>query len=185
MARHVRIDEGVKRGPRVPSPPMQHRPDGRFAGKLPADLDDQQIMHRIAAGERASDIAHELGVTPAALYIRYSGNQDYKLARKHGTGVRVDMAEKELEVASDPLSLARAREVHRSVAWRASVEHPDEYGQKQEVTVVHTVPDNVLAELVELRAELRVAPQLLQRSEEIINGDPARLVDDSGSESGS
>lgn len=115
---------------------MQHRPEnGRFVAKLPADLDDVEVINRIAQGERTSDIARELGVTPAALYTRYSGNESYREARKNGTAVRIDLAEKEIEVADDPLTLARAREVHRSVAWRASVEHPDAWGDKKHITI--------------------------------------------------
>ena len=163
---HVRIDEGQKR-PRKKTPaPMQHRPGtGRFAPKLPENLDDTAIFERIAAGERPSDIAKSLGVTPAALYIRYRGNAAYQQARYAGTGVRIDCAEAELEAAPDPLSLARAREVHRAVAWRASVEHPDAWGDKRHVTV-------------ELTGDL--GDKLRRAKERVIEGESSAVLPNGG-----
>lgn len=117
---------------------MQHRPEnGQFLAKLPDDLNDTAVLQRIADGVRVSTIAHELGVSPSALYQRYRGHPGYLPARLLGTAARLDCAEREVEVADDPLTLARAREVHRTVAWRASVEHPSEWGQHQHITVEH------------------------------------------------
>jgi len=158
---HVRIDEGITRERKAPAP-MAHRPGlGQFLAKLPADLDDSAIFERIAAGERPSDIAASLGVTPSALYHRYSGNPAYQAARKLGTAVRVDLAEKELQVADEPFTLARAREVHKAVAWRAAVEHPDVYGPKQEVTHVITGLSDRL-QRAEEREVHAVIPQIAQ-----------------------
>lgn len=152
---HVRIDEGVKRAERKPVQPMAHRPsNGQFLPKLPEDFDANGVLQRIANGERASDIAREMGVHPSALYHRFASDARYVQARKHGSAVRLDCAEREIETADSPLTLARAREVHRAVAWRASVEHPEAWGPKQEITHTHTIPDDVRQEIGRLREEL-------------------------------
>ena len=136
---HQRIDEGIKRGPRVDlTLPTTTLPANANSGKL-ADLDDQHTIERIANGERVTEIALGLGVDPSALYHRYEDNALYQAAKVIGTAVRLDQAEHGLEVAPDALSLARAREVWRSRQWRASVEHSDKWGQKQEVSVSVTV----------------------------------------------
>lgn len=122
---------------------MPRGDNGQFLPVLPQDINDADILRRIADGTRVSDIATELGVVPSALYHRYQGNKDYATARMLGTEARIDWAEKGIETAAQPLTLARAREAHRAVAWRASVEHPERWGQQRDVAKVPAVQINI------------------------------------------
>ena len=141
MAQHVRADEGLprKRTDKLPRVPYPKRPRG--SGKL-AHLDEpgaeEQILERIAAGTLMVDIANELQVTPQALSLRFAHRPEYLAARAIGHQTRIDDAEKLTESAGDALELARARDIWRARSWRASVEHPDKWGDKRFLTVEHT-----------------------------------------------
>lgn len=181
---HVRIDEGVKRGPRknktkrakttkaeitanTPATRPRDEETKRFLSILPADLDDAEIFRRLAAGERISQIAKEYGVTPEAFYMRYQGNQAYLQARENGTDSRLDKGEDEIDLSTDPFSLTRGRELFNAAFRRAQVEFPHRWGQKQEVTL--RVPE------VALRFGSRVihsaAPQLPHCTPEITDAE--------------
>lgn len=99
-----------------------------------AHIDDETILARLAAGEHASRIAHELGVHKSAIYHRYADRPDYQLARKHGTEVRIEESENEITTAADQFTLSRARERFRAVAWRAEREFPDRWGARTQIT---------------------------------------------------
>ena len=100
-----------------------------------ANVDDDVILSRLAAGELASHIAVELGVHKSAIYHRYEDRADYKQAREYGMQVRVEEADSAIATAPDVFTLSRARECFRAVSWRAEREFPHRWGQKQQVTV--------------------------------------------------
>lgn len=149
---------------------------GDRAGALAA-LDDEAVLARIQAGEHASKIAEELGVHKSALYHRYAGLPRYLQAREHGAEVRLEEAERQIEEAPDPFTLARARERFRAVAWRAEREFPARWGQKNHVTVEH-VGD--LGEKLR-RAKERVLPQDVEDAE-VVQCDAASIPLVSGPE---
>lgn len=118
---------------------------GARAGML-ADLDDEMVFDRLAAGEHATSIADELGVHPSAISHRYSGNERYMDARRSGSECRLTAAELAISEAITPFTLARAREVFRAVAWRCEREFPDKWASKQEVK--HTGPTGPMLTIV-------------------------------------
>ncbi len=142
MESHIRADEGLQRGQRqYQLSPLDHRRTDNQR-KLPADLDLDAIIARIASGELMSTIARELGVTPQALSARLQQrNQDYLAARESMHEARLDQAETWCEGSADALELARARDVWRARSWRASVEVPARWGDKRYLSVDITVDD--------------------------------------------
>ena len=119
---------------------------------------DNHLLGRIAAGEHPARIAAQLGVHKSAIYHRYAGNEDYKIARLDGQQVRLEEAEIAIAEATDQFTVSRAREHFRAIAWRAEREFPQRWGQKQEVTQVsiNVLADpNTLGKLSDLIARAR------------------------------
>jgi hypothetical protein len=130
--KYERIDKGVKRTPRAP----KNKRDEQTGQFLPVvNLDEQTVFDRIRAGEHASQIAAELGLHKSAISHRYRQNPEYLEARLSGAENRLEQAEIEIRAADDPLTLARAREVFRAVAWRCEREFPARWGQSHHLTV--------------------------------------------------
>jgi hypothetical protein len=127
---------------------------GDRAGAL-AHINDDEILSRIQAGELIIDIAKSLGVAHSAISMRYADNPAYKFARETGVDTRLQDAEKEMEGAQDPLTLARARERFRAIAWRAEREFPHRWGQTKHL-VVEQVGD--LGERLRRALERDVSP---------------------------
>jgi predicted transcriptional regulator len=138
---HVRIDEGVKRGPRRKDAPK--RPNKRIlvleGSKSVAVEQRDLIIAHIAAGRLLRDVARDLGVTPQAISSYLSQDPEYQAAKESGIEQQLERWQWEMERANDPLNLARAREAFRAASWRGEREHPRRWGQKQEVTVSHQV----------------------------------------------
>lgn len=100
--------------------------------------DDISLLDRIESGEFPAAIARQYGVTKQAIYKRFRGRQDYQQARELGAEARVDEAVDAIREAVEPVSLARAREHFKAVAWQAEREFPHRWGQRTHVTVEHT-----------------------------------------------
>lgn len=94
-----------------------------------------ELVARVENGEIPSRIATELGVTKAAVYYHLSDHPDYQKARKTGMAIRLDEAETNVIDSNDQLSLSRAREAFRAVAWRAEREHPQEWSNKPDIAI--------------------------------------------------
>ncbi len=136
---HVRIDEGVKRGPRKPSKPVRKPPETLIAfdqGRL-ANLNPQAILERYIGGETGTQIAQSLNVTRQALswWMRVNTEEIWKQAQIVQAIELKDRAQEALALASDALALARAREELRSAQWDLERVYHRIYGAKQEVTV--------------------------------------------------
>ncbi len=137
---HIRIDEGVKRGKRKPRN-KKNPVDGKFLPVIPADQHLAAVAsaaQRIANGEHLKTIAAEIGVTPQAIgqWLLDELPEQYRVAQRRGLIRRIIDADKALDDAADPLSLARAREVARFARWDAERRLPALFGPKQEVTHV-------------------------------------------------
>jgi AcrR family transcriptional regulator len=102
-----------------------------------ANFNPDEAIARIANGAIPSRIATELGVTKAAIYYHLADHPDWAKARKIGMAIRLDNAENSInDVDGDQLTLSRARESFRAVAWRAEREFPDDWGGRAtQVTV--------------------------------------------------
>ena len=152
---HIRIDEGIKRGPRLKPPAKAPRKAVERPGKLEqgklANLNVQPILERYIAGATSTEIAKDLGVTRQGLawWMRKHAEEDWKEAQVIQAVERKEKAESELESATDALSLARGREQLRSAQWDLERVCSRIFGVKQEVTVEinhHVLVEHGLAE---------------------------------------
>lgn len=137
-----------------------------------ANVDDDIILGRLAAGELASHIAVELGVHKSAIYHRYEDRADYKQAREYGMQVRVEEADSAIATAPDVFTLSRARECFRAVSWRAEREFPHRWGQKQQVLV--GVAPTIDASLLGVASELlsRIASgQVIEQAKDVTDAE--------------
>jgi hypothetical protein len=132
----VRIDKGVKRGPRrKDAPPRPNKRTWLQAGSKSVAVEQRdQIIAHVAAGRFLRDIAADLGVTPAAISQYLASDPEYKAAREAGIEQQLERWQASMETAADALNLARAREAFRATAWRAEREMAHRWGQKQEIT---------------------------------------------------
>lgn len=140
---HVRIDEGIKRGkkrgtrkPRNQIDPVTHRylplvPPGERAAAI------ERAAKRIENGEPLKTIAAEIGVTPQALGIWLLDDlgPEYAVAQRRGLIQRIVNADHEIDIAPDPLSLARAREAARFARWDCERRLPKLFGVHTHMTV--------------------------------------------------
>lgn len=140
MEAHLRIDSGVKRGPKVqrrPGPGKLRR--STETGKvqaIPPGLDPDAVLARYLTDETTSRIAESFGISRKSLVAwlraqRPKAWREVQLTRAHD---RHDFGNDGLETAADALSLARARELVRSAHLDLAALDPD-YRPKAELTV--------------------------------------------------
>ena len=136
---HIRIDEGIPRGPRKPRKATRTAQVERIAfdqGKL-ATIDPQALLERYIGGETGTEIAKSLGVTRQGLnwWFRQHAEEAWKEAQIVQAIEKKEKAEDDLASATDALSLACAREQLRGAQWDLERVYHRIYGAKQEVTV--------------------------------------------------
>lgn len=103
-----------------------------------AILHKEQIIQRVAKGDRLLDISADLGVTPAAISQQLAKDPEYEAAMAAGLEAKMDQREMELECADDGLKVARARELLSHARWRAERRLPHLYGQQRPAIAVQT-----------------------------------------------
>ena len=138
---HIRIDEGITRKSR-----KDYRRDalkqpksvkGTFLSTLDPETRKAIILEapeRILRGETTTQIAQSYGIPPSTIRSWLVGNNDAELARGAMLAMELMMQVEAIELAQDPLSLARAREAFRAWSWIAERREHRLYGQKQELT---------------------------------------------------
>lgn len=153
---HVRIDEGVKRGPRKKVPTVHKRdPEtGRALAVLPEDLLPAEVIDRYLSDERTADIAAAYGVKRSRLnqWLLEHAEEPWRKAQVARAVTAMEQAKDDLGTADDPLTLARAREQLRSAQWELERLFSRLYGQKQEIT--HNVADDLADRLMRARDRL-------------------------------
>ena len=154
---HVRIDEGIRRGPRLKS----KRRNGKLVNPspkadlgtwiIPPDLDPQEVLDRYLTEATTSQIAAQYGLSRKALvrWLRTVRPADWKEVQLIRAHCNLEAGEDGLLDASDALSLARMRESVKAAQFRLVALDKD-YHPKQEVThtiqpvlVINTVPQTV------------------------------------------
>ena len=140
---HVRIDEGIRRGPRRPRPyaPMRRDPETDRVEGIPANLDINVVLERYLA-ESTTVLAREFGVRRKTLvgWIREKDPKRWKAAQVVKALTRKEDAEEVFELGpEDALSLASARELLRSAQFDLERLDSPTWGQKQEVTIDHRI----------------------------------------------
>lgn len=84
-----------------------------------AGQDPRQILNRYLSDESTSVIAADYGVTRQALgqYLLRHAEEDWKEAQVARAIARKEKAEDSIESATDPLQLAKARELLKAAQW--------------------------------------------------------------------
>ena len=135
---HVRIDEGIKRGPKAKRKPLPvRRNEAGTAEAIPPDLDPKFVLDLYLQHPTTSGIAQQLGVRRSSLtlWLRKRCPEDWKNVQIAKALMRKEDADYGLETAGDALTLARAREMLRSGQWDLERLDSHTWGPKQELTV--------------------------------------------------
>lgn len=132
--KYQRIDKGIKRSRR--SVPRRRSPETGQVQAIPPDLNPKTVLEAYLTEQTTSKIAESFGVTRKSLvaWLRDVCPNEWKQVQIIRALARKEDADEGLETASDPLSLARAREMLRSGQWDLERLDSANYGQKQEVT---------------------------------------------------
>ena len=118
------------------------------------------VCERLIAGDSQSQIAADIGVS-VALLSTWLGSDPERSARAREARIAAarqfdEKAEAELRAASDPFTLAKARELAQHYRWKASKASPKEYGDKieidQKTTLVDLTDEQLDARLAQLIA---------------------------------
>lgn len=136
---HVRIDEGIKRGPKLRPLPPSRRKRAMYPAcnsKL-ANLDATRVIEQYLADKTTAQIAKHYGVHRSGLHqwLLRNCEEQWREAMIARAMSALEEAKDNLRVAPDALALARAREELRSAQWELERLFSRLYGQKQEVTI--------------------------------------------------
>ena len=96
-----------------------------------AVLHKDEILKRVAAGDRIADIGKAYSVSQAAISKQLSSDSEYIEARMSGALARIEKWEKEVEAinaGSSQVELGRAKEMLSHSRWMAEREFPGRWG---------------------------------------------------------
>ena len=137
-----RIDRGLKRGPRQkpgPKPSSPRRKNGQFIEKLPNDPESiKRAITAYQSGATLQAIGQHYGVSKQAIYGWLLGGMadaEHQHLVTQALTSRIASADEQLENASNPLDLSRAREMSRNYREDYARRRPHLYGQKQEMKI--------------------------------------------------
>jgi len=137
---HIRIDEGIKRGPKKRykhRPPIARDDSGRFLDAVPPELNPDEVLQLYLNKPKTSQIAKEVGIRRPTLirWLREQRPEQWKLVQVIRALTKKEDGDEGIEDANDALMLARARELVKSAQWDLERLDSGNYGQKQELTV--------------------------------------------------
>ena len=139
---HIRIDEGVKRGPRKSIPQRMgiHKRDpqtGQALQVMPAHITPQMVIARYLDDERTADIAQSYGIKRSRLnqWLLDNAIDSWKSAQIARAVTALEQAKDDLAAAAEPLALGRAREQLRSAQWELERLYARMFGQQSHVTI--------------------------------------------------
>lgn len=124
-----------------PKPPA-NKPSGYEQYGNLTGVDPKEILKRYLSDETTLDIAGSYSVTRQALskFLLKHAEEDWKEAQVARAIARKEKAEDDLELAQDPLALAKARELLKAAQWDLERTCRRIYGEdKQTVQVVTPV----------------------------------------------
>jgi len=96
-----------------------------------AVIHKDEILKRVAAGDKISDIGKSYGVTQQAISKQLLTDPEWMDARMSGTLARIEHWEHEVEkidTDTNQVMLGRAREMLSHARWRAEREFPNQWG---------------------------------------------------------
>lgn len=168
MESHVRIDEGVKRGPNlrqgVPTRPSAKADLGSW--QIPPDLNPDEVLDRYMTEATTSQIASQYGLSRKALtrWLREQRPKEWKNAQIIRALAIKEDSEEGLACAPDALSLARARELLRGAQFDLQALDED-YKPSMQVEVhvdighaLQAISERLQAKTIEHDATQQIAP---------------------------
>ena len=91
----------------------------------------EEILQRVAKGDKIADIGKTHGVSHAAISKQLLKDSEWIEARMSGALARIEQREKEIEkinAGSSQVELGRAKEMLSHARWRAEREFPTQWG---------------------------------------------------------
>ena len=169
MEANKRIDAGIKRGPKASrtSVPRRRDPATGKVQAIPPDLDPQEVLARYLSEDTTSQIAASYGISRKSMisWLREVAPKDWKRVQLIRAHDRKDLSNEQIEDSTDPLSLARARELLKSSQWELTSLDPD-YQPKQSVTIHPGAPvaPELLVNAIELLGQIRNPNNVIEQS---------------------
>jgi len=97
-----------------------------------------EIIQRMSKGEAITNIARSLGyASHTGIINRLSEDPEYQAALKAGIIAKLEQREKDLESASENVTVTRADRLLGHTRWWAERINPAQFGQRSHVTVEH------------------------------------------------
>lgn len=101
-------------------------------------LGTDELCHRLRSGETLTGIAKSIGLKSVGTLLQWIGADPERSARARearsaASAMYDEQAQQAILDATDPLSLAKARELAQHLRWRASKVDPGSYGDKVQV----------------------------------------------------
>ena len=181
LRQHVRIDEGMKRGPRKkpgPKPSSPRRNNGQFIPTLPNDPESiRKALEDYCSGATLKQIGQMHGVTRQAVYgwlLGELGGQTHSDLVTRALTARIAKGDETLDTADNPLDLQRGREQARNARLDLERRRSSLYGAKQEVAVTVDHNANISKAL-----EDRIS-DLLLKVREPIDITPTKIEEEGG-----
>ena len=180
LMEHVRIDEGIKRGPRKktgPKPSSPRRNNGQFVPTLPNDPESiSKALQDYAQGATLEQIGAQHGVTKQAVYgwlLGELGGEQHSALVTRALTARIARADGMIEEADNPLDLQRGRELSRNFRLDLERRRSNLYGNRLSVETKQ--------ELDPASLELASAAQELLKlfREKVVNPIPEQIQDKS------
>ena len=135
---HIRIDEGLKRGPRKRLGKLTNPSPKADLGswQIPPDLKPEDVLDQYLTEQTTSQIAARFGLSRKALvrWLREVVPDQWRQVQLIRAHCRIEDGEDGIEGACDALSLARAREQVRAAQFRLQAIDVD-YQPKQQISV--------------------------------------------------
>lgn len=153
---HIRIDEGVKRGPRTKDPdrtkPLVKKVWTNYPPELrQAVLDDAKTL--LAQGWTTAQIGHKHSVPGSTVRFWLLNDKDAEQARDTMFDYELMLRGELIDTAPDALALGRAREGFRYWSFLAERRDAKRYGQRLAVTN-QEVPSDETKQLMSQAQEL-------------------------------
>lgn len=134
---HKRIDEGVKRGPRIAQRAPRRSPKADLGSwVIPKDLSPDEIIERYLTESTTGQIAAQYGLSRKALtkWLREQRPREWKQVQIVRALANKEDGVDGIKGSRDALSLARARELVKSAQFDLTSLDP-EFQPKQQVTI--------------------------------------------------
>lgn len=127
-----------------------------FLSRDPASIGE--ALKRLAAGDSVRAIADDLGVSHQAVRVLLLDEvpDEYRVFQRRSLIARIVEADQQLEEATTPIAIARARELCRFARWDAERRLPHMFGQQTRIEI--DVSRDLDAALSLARERMRAIP---------------------------